>query len=563
MVLPGVTGGVQPGNTLADVNYRVDAAASYDTMIGQGVDMCEIANAAKMLAWWTDSPYGAVNLYMGGSMRGCPNPLLNAALLTQLFGQGWKFIPTWVGPQAPCSIFREKVDYDPVIAQVEGIEEADAAAGKAATLGLTSPDGSNTVIYYDLEAYDTGNSACRNAMKVFMDAWAGELALKGIRSGVYGSSCASALTDFASNPHVPDAIWPAQWNFSTYNPNASAFGITCLSDALWSSHQRIHQYAGGHDETWGGITINVDDNVLDGILSVPYAGSGSGAPSQPVTPKPIDGALLPRTADAWLYWTTNGTSCNLHLWGVALDTTTNGNCDSLNLGRPAPGVYFWQVTAINANGSTLGPIWHFSVQPFAPTLLTLGTVTSTQINLSWTLSADDPANLDGYEVFVNNQIAASLPKGTASTTLSGLACNAAFSIFVRSIRQNIESTKSDPVATTTGSCAGATYFITGNAGVAGATLSYTGGSTTADGAGAYSVPVPYNWSGTVTPARAGYVFSPTSRTYSNVQEDHPLQDYTAIPLPGVIYKVSPANNATGQPAALTLSWTDQRERHVV
>ena len=51
-----------------------------------------------------------------------------------------------------------------------------------------------------------------------------------------------------------------------------------------------------------------------------------------------------------------------------------------------------------------------------------------------------------------------------------------------------------------------TYTISGNAGVAGATLSYTDGTAktaSADGSGNYSFTVSYNWSGTVTPSRTG------------------------------------------------------------
>ena len=63
-----------------------------------------------------------------------------------------------------------------------------------------------------------------------------------------------------------------------------------------------------------------------------------------------------------------------------------------------------------------------------------------------------------------------------------------------------------------------TYTISGNAGVAGATLTYTGGSATAtaDGSGNYSFTVPSNWSGTVTPSLAGYAFTPVNIIYTNV-----------------------------------------------
>jgi hypothetical protein len=72
--------------------------------------------------------------------------------------------------------------------------------------------------------------------------------------------------------------------------------------------------------------------------------------------------------------------------------------------------------------------------------------------------------------------------------------------------------------------------------VAGATLSYTDGiaktaNSTSDGS--YSFAISYNWSGTVTPTMTGYVFSPASRTYSNVQGDETDQNYTAT----IIYRI--------------------------
>jgi len=79
------------------------------------------------------------------------------------------------------------------------------------------------------------------------------------------------------------------------------------------------------------------------------------------------------------------------------------------------------------------------------------------------------------------------------------------------------------------------YTISGNAGVAGATITYTGGSTTADGTGAYSITVAYNWSGTVTPSKPGYTFSPVNRTYTNVVTNQTAQNYTAT---AITYTIS-------------------------
>lgn len=73
--------------------------------------------------------------------------------------------------------------------------------------------------------------------------------------------------------------------------------------------------------------------------------------------------------------------------------------------------------------------------------------------------------------------------------------------------------------------------ISGNAGVAGALISYTGmstrGSAIADENGDYSFDVDLGWFGTVIPSLSGYTFFPVSRIYVNVQYDRSDQDYIA------------------------------------
>ena len=76
----------------------------------------------------------------------------------------------------------------------------------------------------------------------------------------------------------------------------------------------------------------------------------------------------------------------------------------------------------------------------------------------------------------------------------------------------------------------ASRIISGNTGMGGATLSYNDGtprSITADGAGNYSLNVPYDWTGTVTPSHPCYSFNPPSRSYSNVTANLSGQNYSA------------------------------------
>ena len=71
----------------------------------------------------------------------------------------------------------------------------------------------------------------------------------------------------------------------------------------------------------------------------------------------------------------------------------------------------------------------------------------------------------------------------------------------------------------------------GGSGISGVTLSFSngGGSTITNSNGYYSKQVPYGWSGTVTPSKSGYTFSPPSRSYSNVTSNQTNQDYTGYP----------------------------------
>jgi hypothetical protein len=74
------------------------------------------------------------------------------------------------------------------------------------------------------------------------------------------------------------------------------------------------------------------------------------------------------------------------------------------------------------------------------------------------------------------------------------------------------------------------FIISGNAGVAGATLSYfdeVSRMVTADASGAYSLTVSPGWTGTVTPSRAGRSFSPAWRSYAGVLANLEAQDYVA------------------------------------
>ena len=65
---------------------------------------------------------------------------------------------------------------------------------------------------------------------------------------------------------LPDRIWIARWD------GAANTSTTYIPEDGWRPGGRMKQYLGGHNETWGGVTINIDSNFLDlgaGSLAVP------------------------------------------------------------------------------------------------------------------------------------------------------------------------------------------------------------------------------------------------------------------------------------------------------
>ena len=216
-----------------------------------------------MGTWKTSSPYTVIGVYIGGANRGCAQPNLTSTWVSGVRAKGWKLMPIWVGPQASCTTLGNatKLSSDSFTAFVQGANEATAAADAMLKLGLGSPD----PIYYDMEGYPRGG-ACSISVQSFADGWVRQLQTRGFNGAMYSSLCSGILDVAASvkdTTKVPlKALWIAAWNNT---PNLFGFGAPCaLDDGLWLNHQRVHQYIGGHNETYGGATINIDTNAVDG-----------------------------------------------------------------------------------------------------------------------------------------------------------------------------------------------------------------------------------------------------------------------------------------------------------
>lgn len=256
--------------------------ATPGSFTGYGFDQCQAPSQAAMDTWLATSPYLAVGVYISGNSRACRTQTnLNATWVSTQLAKGWKLLPITLGPQASCSTRFPRYGNDPVIsatkaangtfatAAAQGKAEADKTLGVAAALGLVA----GSTMYYDIEAFDTSKASCRNSALAFLSAWTTEIRAHHYLSGVY-SSASSGLKMLdqvrASTPSayaLPDQVWIADWN---QQANTSS---SYVSGAGWMPHARIKQYQGGHNETYGGVTINIDRDFLD-------VGQGSVAPAE-------------------------------------------------------------------------------------------------------------------------------------------------------------------------------------------------------------------------------------------------------------------------------------------
>ncbi len=246
---------------------------------GHGFDQCTAPTQRSMDAWLTSSPYWAVGIYISGDSRGClSQPNLSSTWVSTQLAHGWRLLPITLGPQAWCTtreryLHQVRISPSPTgsyaAARNQGRAEADKTITAAQALGISA----GSALWYDLEGFATSRTDCRESALAFLSSWTQQLHARGYVSGVYSSASSGIkILDDARVMRpgtyvMPDHLWVADWN------GRADTGSTYLRSDGWASHGRVHQYRGGHNETYGGVTINIDNNWVD-------LGRGSVAPRE-------------------------------------------------------------------------------------------------------------------------------------------------------------------------------------------------------------------------------------------------------------------------------------------
>ena len=408
-------------------------AARGGVFTGYGFDACTAPSSAALNAW-SASPYRALGIYLGGVNRACADGHLNSAWVSSTLASGWSLLPLYVGLQAPCVSGKlAKISSNVTTAANQGRAAADDAVSLTTKFGL--PGG--TPIYFDMEGYSTTNASCTKVVQSFVAAWVNELRDQGFVAGVYGSA-ASTIRDIAKlGESLPDAAWIANWNGVE-----GVFGDTHVSDSLWANHQRVHQYKGGHKETWGGVTINIDSNYVDGPVlggvtappppPPPPAGSvGSGdnravvfwpdgafttpvaVALTPVAPPPTNGYAVQLTVtdtDTSTPVTTFGAPVTLHITG-AIGLAPSFSTDGLTW-TPLPKTAYKAAADGGVDIQTTVPGYFAllpdTVPPSRPDGFA-GRFLKGQLRLGWLASTDNAGPIASYDVLLDGSPLATVP----------------------------------------------------------------------------------------------------------------------------------------------------------
>lgn len=252
--------GTAAPSTAAPDPARKASGSAPGSFTGYAFDTCSAPAQEVMDAWWDESPYAAVGIYLGGTNRLCDQPQLTPGWVSAQRQQGWRLLSLWVGPQAACTTYADKMSFDIPTARAQGQAQAAAAVAVAQSLGI----GGGSTLYYDLEDYDITSTPCRQASLGFLGGWTEGLHAAGYSSGVYSNIAAGIaaldLADRVSNGSyaMPDEIW-----YAWANNHADTVTDERVLSPRWDDHARVHQYLLDTPQSFGGYPLTVDANWAD------------------------------------------------------------------------------------------------------------------------------------------------------------------------------------------------------------------------------------------------------------------------------------------------------------
>jgi hypothetical protein len=242
------------------------------------------------------------------------------------------------------------------------------------------------------------------------------------------------------------------------------------------------------------------------------------------------GILANGTTTVQLEWTDAGIDTTSDKYEYCIDESNNNNCDTSWNARKSlhsgPGdvvvvsghTYYWQVRTQNAQvQADSGVWWSFAIVPLTVTIAGNTGVTSV------TLSYFDGTPKNIVSSAIDGSYIITVPggwSGTVTPSKTGWAFSPAFRSYTTLAANQINQNYAQMPT------------ISGTTGVSGTTVVFLDGAsvlTTTDSKGNYSLAVPLNWAGSVTPIQICSTFAPVNHDYSSTPVTVPLasQNFTA------------------------------------
>ena len=190
-------------------------------------------------------------------------------------------------------------------------------------------------------------------------------------------------------------------------------------------------------------------------------------PNPPSLSSPGNNSTVGRYDSVTLYWYTSSGASQYYaeFWGGPGWSVNSGwtSGTSFFVGSSFwGGRYQWHVKARNSSNQESGwsDTWNLYRMYGAPSNLSASAASCTQMNLSWSASADAPGNIDGYRIYRNGSAVNTVGNTTTTYNDTGLSGSSTYNYVVKAYKGSAESDASNQVSPSTGTCGPGTPTLT-------------------------------------------------------------------------------------------------------
>ncbi|MHB8341732.1 MAG: glycoside hydrolase domain-containing protein [Mycobacteriales bacterium] len=225
-----------------------------------------------MSSIYNDSAFNVRNFgaYLGGETAGAESCFVPpASWYAAQFQIGWQISLIYDGVQDPCTgnAYTFPLN-DPSDDYIDGQNAGYNAEDAATALGFTNAP---VFLWYDLDPYNTGDSACVSAAQSFMQGYTSTMGSPSIyEAGFYGAASGSdPMAMLNVSPH------PAYYWLAYYDGNPDVYDMGgYIPTTIWVNNQRMKQWFGNPPDGYtslGGVNYNLDKDCSQTYVQSAYA----------------------------------------------------------------------------------------------------------------------------------------------------------------------------------------------------------------------------------------------------------------------------------------------------